>query len=165
VVGAFIDTTFIMLAVVATFVFAGGMFEERAVAARMRLHGRRAVDLADTASTVFAATDRIDAVFPCVGASAAPAYAIAAESGALAGVVVTADLLGAVRSGHSSQPLSSIARYNFPVAESGTEAVRVYRHLLEQNQSFAAVVEGDRFIGLFHADENLRDFPRGLPHS
>lgn len=162
---AFVDTTFIMLAVVAIFVFAGGMIEERAVALRMRLSGRRAADLADTVSRVFAASDRIDAVFPRVGAGAAPAYAIAAESGALAGVVITSDVLRAVRAGQSAQPLSSIARYDFPVAESTTEASRVYRHLHEQNQAFAAVVEGDRFIGLFHADESLHDFPRSLPVS
>jgi stage IV sporulation protein FB len=160
---AFLDTTFIMLAVVASFVFVGGMYEERAVAMRMRLSGRRAGDLADTTRQVFAATERIDAVFPHLHIGAAPAYAIAAESGSLAGVVVTADLLGAVRNGHSSQPLASIARYDFPVAEASTEATRVYRHLREQNQPFAAVVDGDRFVGLFHADENLSDFPRAIP--
>jgi stage IV sporulation protein FB len=90
---AFMDTTFIMLAVVAIFVFIGGMLEERAVTVRMRLGGRRAGDLADTTSQVFAATDRIDAVFPRIGADAAPAYAIAAETGSLAGVVITSDLL------------------------------------------------------------------------
>jgi len=163
VVIAFLDTTFIMLSVVAAFVFVGGMYEERAVALRMRLNGRRAGDLADTTRQVFAATERIDAVFPHLHTGAAPAYAIAAESGALAGVVATADVLSAVRSGQSSQPLASIARFDFPVAESTTEAERVYRHLREQNQPFAAVVEGDRFIGLFHADENLSDFPRAIP--
>jgi len=126
---AFMDTTFIMLAVVAIFVFAGGMLEERAVTVRLRLGGRRAGDLADTASHVFAATDRIDAVFPRIAADAAPAYAIAAETGSLAGVVITSDLLKAVRAGRSSLPLSSIARYDFLVAESTTEAARVYRHL------------------------------------
>lgn len=160
VVIAFVDTTFIMLAVVAVFVFAGGMLEERAVTMRLRLNGRRAGDLADTGSPVFAATERIDAVYPRLGAGAAPAYAIAAETGSLAGVVITADVLAAVRAGRASQPLSSIARYDFPVAESTTEASRVYRHLREQNHAFAAVVEGDRFIGLFHADEHLHDFPR-----
>jgi hypothetical protein len=49
------------------------------------------------------------------------------------------------------------------VAEATTEASRVYRHLREQNQAFAAVVEGDRFIGLFHADPQLSDFPRSVP--
>ena len=160
---AFLDTTFIMLAVVASFVFVGGMYEERAVALRMRLSGRRAGDLADTTRQVFAATERIDAVFPHLHVGAAPAYAIAAESGALAGVVVTADVLGAVRTGQSAQPLASIARYDFPVAEASTEASRVYRHLREQQQPFAAVVDGDRFVGLFHADENLSDFPRAIP--
>jgi stage IV sporulation protein FB len=160
---AFLDTTFIMLAVVASFVFVGGMYEERAVALRMRLAGRRAGDLADTTRQVFAATERIDAVFPHLHVGAAPAYAIAAESGSLAGVVVTADVLGAVRTGHSEQPLASIARYDFPVAEANTEAARVYRHLREQHQPFAAVVDGDRFVGLFHADENLSDFPRSIP--
>jgi stage IV sporulation protein FB len=160
---AFLDTTFIMLAVVASFVFVGGMYEERAVALRMRLSGRRAGDLADTTRQVFAATERIDTVFPHLHVGAAPAYAIAAESGALAGVVVTADVLGAVRAGNSGQPLASIARYDFPVAEASTEATRVYRHLREQNQPFAAVVDGDRFVGLFHADEKLSDFPRAIP--
>jgi stage IV sporulation protein FB len=165
IVVAFRDTSFIMLALVATFVFIGGMYEERAVALRMRLNGRRAGDLADTTRQVFAATERIDAVFPHLHTGAAPAYAIAAESGALAGVVATADVLGAVRAGQSSQPLASIARYDFPVAEANTEAVRVYSHLREQNQPFAAVVDGDRFVGLFHADENLSDFPRSIPIS
>jgi hypothetical protein len=49
------------------------------------------------------------------------------------------------------------------VAEASTEATRVYRHLREQNQPFAAVVDGDRFVGLFHADEKLSDFPRAIP--
>ncbi len=160
---AFLDTTFIMLAVVAAFVFVGGMYEERAVALRMRLNGRRAGDLADTTRRVFAATECIDTVFPLLHTGAAPAYAIAAESGSLAGIVVTADVLSAVRSGQSSQPLASIARYDFPVAEANTEASRVYRHLREQNQPFAAVVDGDRFVGLFHADEKLSDFPRAIP--
>jgi len=163
VVIAFLDTTFIMLAVVAAFVFVGGMYEERTVALRLRLNGRRAGDLADTTRQVFAATERIDAVFPHLHTGAAPAYAIAAESGSLAGVVVTADVLCAVRTGQATQPLASIARYDFPVAEASTEAARVYRHLREQNQPFAAVVEGDRFIGLFHTDENLADFPRAIP--
>jgi hypothetical protein len=60
---AFLDTTFIMLAVVATFVFVGGMYEERAFAAHAPA-GRRAGDLADTTRQVFAATERIDTVFP-----------------------------------------------------------------------------------------------------
>lgn len=161
-VAAFVDTSFVMLAVIAAFVFIGGMAEERVVAARLRLAGRPVGELADAAAQVFAATDRIDSALPHIGVGAAPAYAIAGESGSLAGVVVTADVLGAVRAGRAAEPLSAIARFDFPVAESRTEAARVHRHLREVRQPFAAVVEGDRFVGLFHADETLRDFPRGV---
>jgi stage IV sporulation protein FB len=161
-VAAFVDASFVMLAVIAAFVFVGGMYEERAVSARLRLAGRPVGALADTAAQVFAASDRIDAVVAHIGLKAAPAYAIAAESGSLAGVVATSDVLKAVRAGLAGEPLSSIARFDFPVADATTEASRVYRHLRDARQPYAAVVEGDRFVGLFHADETLRDFPRGF---
>lgn len=161
-VAAFMDTSFIMLAVIAAFVFIGGMAEERVVSARLRLSGHAVGELADGSAPVFAATDRIDSALTHINTGAAPAYAIAGESGALAGVVVTADVLGAVRAGRAAEPLSAIARSDFPVAESTTGAERVHRHLRQVRQPFAAVVEGDRFVGLFHADETLRDFPRGV---
>jgi stage IV sporulation protein FB len=159
---AFVDASFVMLAVIAAFVFVGGMYEERMVSARLRLAGKSVGELADSTAHVFAAADRIDTAAARIGVGAAPAYAIAADSGSLSGVVVTADVLGAVRAGRAAEPLSSIARVDFPVAEAATEATRVYRHLRDARQPFAAVVQGDRFLGLFHADETLRDFPRGV---
>jgi len=161
-VAAFVDTSFVMLAVIAALVFVGGMYEERMVATRLRLGARPVGDLADTTARVFAASDRIDAVVPRLRVEPAPAYAIAGDSGSLAGVVTSADVLGALRAGRASESLASIARFDFPVADARTEAGRVFRHLHEVRQPFAAVVEGDRFIGLFHADETLRDFPRGV---
>ena len=92
----------------------------------------------------------------------AAAYALAAESGSLAGVVVTSDVLRAVRDGRYAEPLGAIARYDFPVAEAAAEATRVYKYLHDARKPFAAIVDGDRFVGLFHADETLRDFPRGV---
>jgi CBS domain-containing protein len=57
------------------------------------------------------------------------------------------------RAGRPGQELGSIARKDFPVAEASTEASRVYRYLCESNKPFAAVVDGDRFVGLFHATD------------
>ena len=59
-IAAFTNPSFVMLAVVAVFVFIGGMLEERMVAARLRLNGRRVGELADTTSLVFAADDHIE---------------------------------------------------------------------------------------------------------
>jgi stage IV sporulation protein FB len=162
VAAAFVDTSFVMLAVIAAFVFTGGMVEERMVFTRLRLAGRPVGALAETPAHVFAASDPIGTAVAHIGVGAAPAYAIAADSGSLSGVVVTADVLAAVRAGRSREPLSAIARSDFPVADASTEAERVYRYLREARAPFAAVVEGDRFIGLFHADGTLRDFPRGI---
>jgi Zn-dependent protease len=147
---AFVNPSFIMLGLIAVFVFAGGMMEERAVRTRLRLVGRTVGDLADATAPVFALDDAVDLVLG--RADGRPAFAVAGESGALAGVVSTADLLHAMRDGRAGDALSTIARSDFPVAEASTEASRVYRFLKDEHKPFAAVVDGDRFLGLFHAD-------------
>jgi Zn-dependent protease/CBS domain-containing protein len=161
IVTAFVDTAFIMLALIAVFVFAGGMLEERMISTRLRLAGKSAGDVVDPDAPVFAATDRVETVATRMGTAGAGAYAVAAESGSLAGVIVTSDVLRAARDGRFAEPVGAIARYDFPVAEARAEATRVYSYLREARKPFAAIVDGDRFIGLFHADETLCDFPRG----
>lgn len=148
---AFVDASFIMLALIAVFVFAGGMIEEAGVRTRIRLDGRSVGDLADLAAPVFALNDAVGAVVD--RAAGRPAFAVAGASGSLAGVVSVADLLLAVRQGRGGDELATIARSDFPVAEARTEASRVYRFLRDERQPFAAVVDGDRFLGLFHAEE------------
>jgi Zn-dependent protease len=148
---AFVDASFLMLALIAVFVFAGGVLEERAVRTRVRLEGRSVGELADAGAPVFAWNDRVDAA---AGRTAGrPAVAVAGSSGSLAGVVSTADLLVAARDGRAGDELGTIARSDFPVAEARTDAARVYRYLRDEHKPFAAVVDGDRFIGFFHADE------------
>ena len=145
---AFLDFSFAMLAVIAVLVFVGGMLEERAIAARVTLQGRRVGDLVDVKTPVLSAGDRVESVPLRRGT---PAFALAGEAGSLEGVVVASDVLRALRDGRAAEPLGTIARRDFPVAEANTEAARVYRYLRESNKSYAAVVDGDRFVGLFHA--------------
>lgn len=148
---AFLDFSFALLSVIAVLVFVGGMLEERVVRARVQLSGRRVGDLVDAATPVLSMGDRVDAFARPAGARVAPAFAVAGEAGALAGVVDTADVLRALRDGRAADELGSIARRDFPVADASTEASRVYSYLRESNKPFAAVVDGDRFVGLFHA--------------
>jgi Zn-dependent protease len=148
---AFVNVSFIMLGLIAVFVFAGGMMEERLVRTRVRLGDHTVGDLADTGAPVFALTDPVAAA--AGHARGRPAFAVAAASGSLAGVVTTSDLLRAVREGRATDELITIARSDFPVAEAGTAATTVYRYLTENHVPFAAVVDGDRFVGLFHAEE------------
>lgn len=148
---AFMNPSLIMLGLIAMFVFAGGMIEERIVHRRVRLTGRRVGDLADAGAPVLAWTDPVESAVAHLGRS--PVLAVAGESGSLAGVIEASDVLDAVREGRAGEPLGAIARFDFPVADAGTEADRVYRHLDDTHASFAAVVQGDRFIGLFHKDD------------
>ncbi len=145
---AFLDFSFATLALIAVFVFVGGMLEERAIAARVTLQGRRVGDLVDVQTPVLSAEDRVESVPIRHGA---PAFALAGEAGSLEGVVVASDVLRALRDGRAAEPLGTIARRDFPVAEASTEAARLDRYLRESNKSYAAVVDGDRFVGLFHA--------------
>jgi stage IV sporulation protein FB len=151
---AFIDFSFAMLAVIAVMVFIGGMLEERAVSARVLLTGRRVGDLVDPATPVLSAGDRVESVARHVGVRVAPAFAVAGEAGSLAGIVAMSDALRALRDGRAGDELASIARRDFPVAEASTEASRVYRYLRESNKPCAAIVDGDRFVGLFHAADS-----------
>ena len=147
---AFINVSFIMLSLIAVFVFVGGMLEEQATRTRFRLGGRSIGDLVDTPAPVFAWNEPVSAAMDRVDGRTA--FAVAGASGSLVGVVSMADLLRAVREGRAGAELSTIARSDFPVAETGTDASRVYRYLKDERKPFAAVVDGDRFVGLFHAD-------------
>ncbi len=147
---AFLDFSFAMLAVIAVLVFIGGTLEERVVRSRVLLDGRRVGDLTDGSAPVLSIVDRVEAVSKSSVARNAPAFAVAGESGALAGVVATSDVLRALRDGRAGDELGSIARRDFPVADASTEASRVYQHLRESNRTYAAIVDGDRFVGLFH---------------
>jgi CBS domain-containing protein len=144
---AFVDFSLVLLSVIAVLVFVGGVNEERAVEARVRFAGRRVGELTDGSGMVLSVGDRVESA---ARTTAVPAFAVAGESGALAGVVATSDVLRALRDGRALDDLGSIARRDFPVAEAATDASRVYRYLRESNKSYAAVVDGDRFIGLFH---------------
>ncbi len=148
---AFLDFSFAMLSVIAVLVFVGGMLEERAIRTRVLLTGRRVGDLVDVETPVLSLCDRVDVATRRVGTCAARAYAVAGDAGSLAGVVAASDLMRALRDGRAGEELRSIAHRDFPVAEASTEAARVYRYLREANKPFAAVVDGDRFVGLFHA--------------
>jgi stage IV sporulation protein FB len=150
---AFVDFSRAMLAVIAVFVFIGGTLEERAVRARVLLAGRRVGDLVDVVTPVLAADDRVESATRHVAVRSSSAFAIAGDAGSLAGVVSTPDLLRALRDGRAGDALGTIARRDFPVAEASTEASRVYRYLCESKKPFAAVVDGDRFVGLFHTTE------------
>jgi Zn-dependent protease len=148
---AFMSPSFMMLGLVAMFVFAGGMIEERIVRTKIRLDGRCVGDLTDASAPVFASHDPVEFAVAHLGRS--PAFAVAAESGSLAGVVEASDLLQALRAGRTGEPLATMARSDFPVADAGTDATRVYHHLHDAHASYAAVVKEDRFIGLFHAND------------
>jgi Zn-dependent protease len=148
---AFVDFHFAMLAVIAVFIFFGGMHEERSVSARVLLAGRRVGDMVDASAPVLSGGDRVEAVARSVDGRTAPVFAVAGDTGALTGVVAASDLLRALREGRGGDELASIARRDFPVAEASTEASRVYRYLREANKPVAVIVDGDGFVGLFHA--------------
>ncbi len=148
---AFMNPSFMMLSLVAMFVFAGGIIEERIVRTKARLDGRCVGDLTDAGAPVFASNDPVEFAVAHLGRS--PAFAVAAESGSLAGVVEASDLLRALRTGRAGEALATMARSDFPVADAETDATRVYHHLHDAHVSYAAVVKDERFIGLFHAND------------
>jgi hypothetical protein len=56
----------------------------------------------------------------------------------------------AMGEGRGEHPVSTIARFDFPVLSADMPATQAYYFLKAEHQAFAGVVDGDRFAGLVH---------------
>jgi Zn-dependent protease len=148
VVIGFIDSAFLMLPVIAIFIFFGAISEENLIRTRVALEGkvvgdflvRRTAHRSDESiATVAGEAVGHDAVIPVMDASRTHIA-----------VVTPGDLTAAVADGRGDQPVASVARSDFPVLSAHMPATQAYYFLKAERQPFAAVVDGSRFAGLVH---------------
>jgi Zn-dependent protease len=148
VVAGFLNSAFLMLPVIAVFIFFGAMSEENLIRTRVTLEGRQLGDFVEPAP-VMNLSDTIGTVADTTVGKAA-AVAVTDDSHATIGVVTGADLMFALGEGRTGDAVSSIARYDFPVLRSDMPAIQAYYFLKAERASYAGVVRDGRFLGLVH---------------
>lgn len=156
VVVGFLNTQFIMLPLIAVFVFFGAIGEERSVRARVALESRTARDFVAADDPVLFIDDRVESIASRVGESGAIAFPITDREGALAGAVDVRAVAAAIEAGRLDEPLAHFVAAGFPLFDASTPALHVYHLLHSKRTPLAGVIDGDQFIGLIFLDDLAR---------
>lgn len=148
VVIGFVYSSFLMLPVIAVFIFFGAMSEENLIRTRLTLDGRSVRDFADT-TDVFVAADTVDTV---IAAAPGRTVAVTDEARATIAVATGLDVALAAADGRGEHPVSTIARRDIPVLRADMPATQAYYFLKSERRDVAGVVDEGRFVGLLHFD-------------
>lgn len=154
VVIGFTYSSLIMLPVIAVFIFAGAMSEEKQIRIRHILTDRPVGDLLRKDRSVFRLEDSVASAFPD-GQPSPPAIAATDETGAVTGAVSGHAARQVLKRGAGAAPLATIAVFDFPVFHAQTPAIRAYYLLQADRKPFGGVVDDGKFLGLVHSDEFL----------
>ena len=157
VITGFVDNRFIMLSVIAIFIYFGATNEERMIKIKYGLRGKCLGDLLPDETPLV--TDGISIadladVFHGVRGAALP---VTDEAGKAVGAVTRKDVAQALRAGRVDQAVSTILTTGFPLLGAETPAVQGYFFLKSGRHSFCGLVRDGVFVGLiFTADiQNL----------
>ncbi len=154
VVIGFRYNSFVMLPVIAVFIFFGAMSEETMIRVKVYLEGKRAKDFVAGDQPLLMMDDSIESAVHLVGPSAV-AFAVTDPDRKLMGLVIAKDIIEAVRMGKGNAPVSEITRTDFPVVNADSPAPQVYYFLKSGKKQFSAVVDNDAFVGLIFFDSLL----------
>jgi len=154
VVIGFLNSAFLMLPVIAVFIFFGAMSEEQMIKVRVCLEDKIAGDLVDGEQRLFSLADPIESVVS--GArSGTLAVPVSDPERTVTGAVTITDATAAVRDGRGDDPVSSIVRFDFPVFRADTPAVQTYYFLKSEKKRYAGVMSEGVYLGLAHFDSFL----------
>jgi hypothetical protein len=150
VIIGFLNSAFLMLPVIAVFIFFGAMSEESLIRTRMTLDHKRVRDFVDAVPVCRMSDTVADASAAAAGRHAA--VLVVDDTGTSAGVAPAVELLVAAGEGRGDQPASTLARYDFPVLSADMPATQAYFFLKAEKKPFAGIVDGGVFIGLLYYD-------------
>jgi stage IV sporulation protein FB len=161
VVVGFLNSAFLMLPVIAVFIFFGAMSEENLIRARLTLDNRSVRDFVHPGPAY-----RMDEpVASAAGAAGRdPVVLVVDEAGTAAGVVPSVDLMMAAAEGRGDMPMSALVRRDFPVLRADMPATQAYYFLKAERRPYAGVVDEGAFIGLLYF-ERLENAPERPPDS
>jgi len=149
----FIDPTFIMLPLIAIFIFFGATSEERIVRVKASLDGMSTRDFLPTGVPMLTTDDTVGSIAPGLASYGAFAFPVTNEERTLAGAVESEDLRRAIESGRLEESLRRFVRTGFPLIEASAPASQAYYLLQSHKLPVAGVVENNGFLGLVYFDD------------
>ncbi|MDH3215822.1 MAG: site-2 protease family protein [Candidatus Krumholzibacteria bacterium] len=150
----FVNTQFIMLPLIAVFIFFGAIAEERTVRLKERLGGKRAEDFVCQHLPMLTADETLENASVIVGDSRLFAFPVFDAHGNLMGVVETRELKDALVKGRTADSLRAYVKTGFPLIASDTPASQVYHFLRSHKLRLAAITRQDNgFLGLITIDD------------
>ena len=157
VVIGFKYNSFIMLPVIAVFIFIGAINEENVIRVRYLLNGKQLKDLVPPNQRMLNVEDTVESVQRHVSSDTPPALPVTDEARAFFGAIFTADITRAWRAGEGERPMRDFLRRGFPVMTSDTSAPQAYYFLKAEKKKFAGVVDDERYVGLVYFDQFLKE--------
>lgn len=142
----FVNTQFIMLPLIAVFIFFGAISEERMVRIKVHLEGKQARDFVRIDTPTLAEDDTVESVFPFLTDSSLLVFPVGDAEGRLVGVVEAADLKGVRDSGSPSGLVRDHVRTGFPAIKDDTPAPQMYQFMRSHRHRFAAVIAQDETL-------------------
>jgi len=157
VVVGFANTSFLMLPVIAVFIFLGGNSEEMMIRVRTLLEDRCVGDFVDRSTAPVTAMQSIGDASAALNLSRGEAIAVLDDTSAFAGAVFASDISRAISRGESGAPVVTIVRNDFPILPASTPAIEAYYFLKSQPQRICGVVLDGSFVGIVHFSTFLKE--------
>ncbi|MCZ6538777.1 MAG: site-2 protease family protein [Chloroflexi bacterium] len=148
VIVGFRNPRFIMLPVIAVFIFFGAISEERIVRVKVALKGRRSRDFLRRNVPMLRASETVEAVVGVIGTDDSAAWAVTDDTGEFIGAVVRKDLFAAIERGNSHEPVATYARSEFPRVDAEMPAIQTYYLMRADKIPLVGVVADGRYEGL-----------------
>jgi stage IV sporulation protein FB len=152
VVVGFVDSAFIMLPVIAVFIYFGAINEEQMIRVRATFSSKSVRDLISVDQQQLLMTDAVDRAAGLLDPGAPAAVAVVDSFGKTFGIVTSDDVANATREGNGAAPLSSIAVFDIPVLYAAMPAAQAYYFLKAERQTVAGVIDEGAFVGLLFYD-------------
>lgn len=156
VIIGFLNSAFLMLPVIAIFIFFGAMSEENMIRVRHALTGKVAADLIDSDTVLCHGEETAADVWRRLPDPPPVAIAIVDSEGTFCGAVETRAIAEALRKGSDHVSVGSLAVVRVPLLAPDTPAVEAYYLLKNGKMRFAVVGYRHDFRGLASFDRFLR---------
>lgn len=154
----FMSSTFIMLPLIAVFIFFGAISEENMVKMKISLGGKTLKDFVRREIPVFFMEDPVESLTPYLENDGVTAFPVTDRVGILPAAIMREDAIDALGSCDREKPLLKYLKTNFPLLDGATPAIQAYHFLRSEKQRLAGVVEGGYYVGLV----SFYDLSKGL---
>ncbi|MFQ5512245.1 MAG: site-2 protease family protein [Candidatus Krumholzibacteriia bacterium] len=152
----FADQRFIMLPLIAVFIFFGAISEERMIRVKIGLDKRCVRDFVAPIVPISSTAITVDGALALLAGTGLAALPVTDGEGSRSGAVLASDLEGARGDGMGADTVERFVHTGFPLIEAGTPAIHAYYMLRSNKQPVAGIVEGGKFIGLMFLDDVTR---------